>query len=42
MVADVQSSHMVTYAKSYKPEETLQHKGLGSKLIKIGMERRLA
>ena len=33
MEANVQSGHMVTCAKSYKPEATLRHKGLGHRII---------
>ena len=33
MEANVQSCHMVTCAKSYKPEATLRHKGLGHRII---------
>ena len=33
MEANVQSGHMVTCAKSYKPKETLWHKGLGHRII---------
>ena len=33
MEANVQSGHMVTCAKSYKPETTLRHKDLGHRII---------
>ena len=42
MIANVQSGHLVTGAKSYKPEETLRHKGLGFRLRKTEVERHLA